>query len=101
MWWGMRIICRLLREHHIGVWGRAELSGRSSHICNAGLIIPAIHRGIGYGLTSAWSYFRYMSRLGFKMSASSASATTLTYCSLRNTENTNITLTDVLNMNTA
>ncbi|TFK74002.1 acyl-CoA N-acyltransferase [Pluteus cervinus] len=42
--------------------------GRSSHICNAGFIVPPIHRGAGYGSVLAQSYLHYAPRLGYKAS---------------------------------
>ncbi|KAI0042636.1 hypothetical protein FA95DRAFT_1564137 [Auriscalpium vulgare] len=42
--------------------------GRSSHICNAGFVIPPPHRRFGYGKTLGKSYLHYAPRLGFKAS---------------------------------
>ncbi|KAN0125599.1 hypothetical protein V8E52_000806 [Russula decolorans] len=42
--------------------------GRSSHICNAGFIIPPAHREFGYGKTLGKSYLHYGPALGYKAS---------------------------------
>jgi len=42
--------------------------GRSSHICNAGFVVPPSHRGGGYGRVLAQSYLYYAPRLGYKAS---------------------------------
>lgn len=42
--------------------------GRSSHICNAGFVVPAMHQGAGYGFALAQSYLHYAPRLGYKAS---------------------------------
>ncbi|KDR75699.1 hypothetical protein GALMADRAFT_248332 [Galerina marginata CBS 339.88] len=42
--------------------------GRSSHICNAGFVVPPVHRGKGYGSLLAKSYIHYGPRLGYQAS---------------------------------
>jgi len=42
--------------------------GRSSHICNAGFMIPPPHRQFGYGMTLGKSYLYYGPLLGYKAS---------------------------------
>ncbi|KAF8653337.1 hypothetical protein AX16_004037 [Volvariella volvacea WC 439] len=42
--------------------------GRSSHICNAGFVVPPNHRGAGYGSVLAQSYLHYAPRLGYQAS---------------------------------
>ncbi|KAL0072484.1 hypothetical protein AAF712_000247, partial [Marasmius tenuissimus] len=42
--------------------------GRSSHICNAGFVVPPVHRGSGYGSLLAKSYLHYAPKLGYKAS---------------------------------
>jgi len=42
--------------------------GRSSHICNAGFLVPPQHRGLGIATALARSYLQYAPRLGFKAS---------------------------------
>ncbi|KAF9012506.1 hypothetical protein BDQ17DRAFT_1344028 [Cyathus striatus] len=42
--------------------------GRSSHICNAGFVVPPKHRGSGYGSTLARSYVYYAPKLGYQAS---------------------------------
>ncbi|KAF8345547.1 hypothetical protein F5887DRAFT_965590 [Amanita rubescens] len=42
--------------------------GRSSHICNAGFVVPDIHRGAGFGSILANSYLYYAPRLGYQAS---------------------------------
>ncbi|KAF9243148.1 hypothetical protein BU15DRAFT_86550 [Melanogaster broomeanus] len=42
--------------------------GRSSHICNAGFIVPPSQRGGGYGRILAKSYLHYAPKLGYKAS---------------------------------
>ncbi|KAF8622710.1 hypothetical protein AX15_006801 [Amanita polypyramis BW_CC] len=42
--------------------------GRSSHICNAGFVVPSIHRSAGYGSVLAQSYLHYAPRLGYQAS---------------------------------
>ncbi|KAK7691761.1 hypothetical protein QCA50_005162 [Cerrena zonata] len=42
--------------------------GRSSHICNAGFLIPASQRNRGFGSTLARSYLHYGPRLGYEAS---------------------------------
>ncbi|KAF5380349.1 hypothetical protein D9615_004698 [Tricholomella constricta] len=42
--------------------------GRSSHICNAGFVVPPIHRGKGYGSVLAKSYVDHAPRLGYQAS---------------------------------
>ncbi|KAI0692110.1 hypothetical protein BC835DRAFT_1278284 [Cytidiella melzeri] len=42
--------------------------GRSSHICNAGFLVPPCQRAKGYGLVLAQSYLHYGPRLGYQAS---------------------------------
>jgi len=42
--------------------------GRSSHICNAGFVVPPEHRGGGYGSALAKSYVYYAPKLGYQAS---------------------------------
>ncbi|KIJ65925.1 hypothetical protein HYDPIDRAFT_87471 [Hydnomerulius pinastri MD-312] len=42
--------------------------GRSSHICNAGFVVPPSQRGGGYGRVLAQSYLHYAPKLGYKAS---------------------------------
>lgn len=42
--------------------------GRSSHICNAGFVVPESQRGHGYGRVLAKSYLHYAPRLGYRAS---------------------------------
>jgi len=42
--------------------------GRSSHICNAGFLVPPSQRGRGIGAVLARSYLYYAPRLGFEAS---------------------------------
>ncbi|KAN0081280.1 hypothetical protein V8E55_008904 [Tylopilus felleus] len=42
--------------------------GRSSHICNAGFVVPPSHRNGGYGRVLARSYLYYAPRLGYEAS---------------------------------
>ncbi|KIJ15515.1 hypothetical protein PAXINDRAFT_114666 [Paxillus involutus ATCC 200175] len=42
--------------------------GRSSHICNAGFVVPPSQRGGGYGGVLARSYLHYAPRLGYTAS---------------------------------
>ncbi|TFY82367.1 hypothetical protein EWM64_g1639 [Hericium alpestre] len=42
--------------------------GRSSHICNAGFVVPPLHRQYGYGKTLGRSYLHYAPQLGYKAS---------------------------------
>lgn len=42
--------------------------GRSSHICNAGFVIPPPHRQSGYGKTLGRSFLHYGPSLGYKAS---------------------------------
>lgn len=42
--------------------------GRSSHICNAGFVVPPNHRGAGYGSLLAKSYVYYARKLGYQAS---------------------------------
>ncbi|KAF8911482.1 hypothetical protein CPB84DRAFT_1957895 [Gymnopilus junonius] len=42
--------------------------GRSSHICNAGFVVPPIHRRKGYGHLLARSYVHYAPQLGYQAS---------------------------------
>ncbi|KAH9067598.1 hypothetical protein EDB87DRAFT_1671649 [Lactarius vividus] len=42
--------------------------GRSSHICNAGFVIPPPHRQSGYGKTLGRSFLHYGPLLGYKAS---------------------------------
>ncbi|KAF8435009.1 hypothetical protein L210DRAFT_884915 [Boletus edulis BED1] len=42
--------------------------GRSSHICNAGFVVPPSHRGNGYGHVLARSFLYYAPRLGYEAS---------------------------------
>jgi len=42
--------------------------GRSSHICNAGFVVPPSQRGSGYGRVLAKSYLHYGPALGYKAS---------------------------------
>lgn len=42
--------------------------GRSSHICNAGFVIPPNERGKGYGGALAKSYVHYAPKLGYRAS---------------------------------
>ncbi|CAL1711359.1 unnamed protein product [Somion occarium] len=42
--------------------------GRSSHICNAGFLVPASQRSRGFGAVLARSYLYYGPRLGFEAS---------------------------------
>ncbi|KAF5393361.1 hypothetical protein D9757_000521 [Collybiopsis confluens] len=42
--------------------------GRSSHICNAGFIVPVTRRKGGYGLILGKSYVHYAPKLGYKAS---------------------------------
>ncbi|KJA27790.1 hypothetical protein HYPSUDRAFT_34937 [Hypholoma sublateritium FD-334 SS-4] len=42
--------------------------GRSSHICNAGFVVPPNQRGRGYGSLLAESYVHYAPRLGYQAS---------------------------------
>ncbi|EFI28130.1 MPR1 [Coprinopsis cinerea okayama7 len=42
--------------------------GRSSHICNAGFVVPPVMRGRRYGKALAKSYLHYAPKLGYKAS---------------------------------
>jgi len=42
--------------------------GRSSHICNAGFVVPPLHRGKGHVKLLAQSYIHYAPRLGYQAS---------------------------------
>ncbi|KIM40288.1 hypothetical protein M413DRAFT_176172 [Hebeloma cylindrosporum] len=42
--------------------------GRSSHICNAGFVVPPAHRGSGFGALLAKSYVHYAPLLGYQAS---------------------------------
>ncbi|KAJ8520476.1 hypothetical protein ONZ45_g2722 [Pleurotus djamor] len=42
--------------------------GRSSHICNAGFVVPTKHRGRSYGGALARSYVYYAPKLGYQAS---------------------------------
>ncbi|KAF8738496.1 hypothetical protein AX14_011331 [Amanita brunnescens Koide BX004] len=42
--------------------------GRSSHICNAGFVVPDVQRGAGFGSVLADSYLYYAPRLGYQAS---------------------------------
>lgn len=42
--------------------------GRSSHICNAGFVVPPQHRGGGYGVVLADTYLHYAPKLGYQAS---------------------------------
>ncbi|KAH7883210.1 hypothetical protein F5I97DRAFT_1939055 [Phlebopus sp. FC_14] len=42
--------------------------GRSSHICNAGFVVPPSQRGGGYGRVLARSYLYYAPKLGYRAS---------------------------------
>ncbi|KAH9956497.1 hypothetical protein BC827DRAFT_1139398 [Russula dissimulans] len=42
--------------------------GRSSHICNAGFVVPPAHRQYGYGMTLGKSYLHYAPALGYRAS---------------------------------
>ncbi|KAG5652850.1 hypothetical protein H0H81_003413 [Sphagnurus paluster] len=42
--------------------------GRSSHICNAGFVVPPVQRGKGYGRVLALSYVEYAPQLGYQAS---------------------------------
>ncbi|KAF9228421.1 acyl-CoA N-acyltransferase [Gyrodon lividus] len=42
--------------------------GRSSHICNAGFVVPPSQRGSGYGRVLARSYLHYAPKLGYRAS---------------------------------
>ncbi|GLB37740.1 putative acetyltransferase (GNAT) family protein [Lyophyllum shimeji] len=42
--------------------------GRSSHICNAGFVVPPTHRGKKYGHVLANSYVKYAPMLGYRAS---------------------------------
>ncbi|KAF8967973.1 hypothetical protein BDZ97DRAFT_1655809 [Flammula alnicola] len=42
--------------------------GRSSHICNAGFVVPPRQRGMGYGTLLSKSYVHYAPRLGYQAS---------------------------------
>jgi len=42
--------------------------GRSSHICNAGFVVPPNRRGEGYGSVLSKSYLHYAPRLGYQAS---------------------------------
>ncbi|KAI0036165.1 hypothetical protein K488DRAFT_76188 [Vararia minispora EC-137] len=42
--------------------------GRSSHICNAGFVIPPLHRRFGYGKVLGASFLHYAPALGYKAS---------------------------------
>jgi len=42
--------------------------GRSSHICNAGFVVPPKHRGAGYGGILAKSYVHNAPKLGYEAS---------------------------------
>ncbi|RDX49289.1 hypothetical protein OH76DRAFT_1403862 [Lentinus brumalis] len=42
--------------------------GRSSHICNAGFLVPPAHRGCGIGAVLARSYLYYGPALGYEAS---------------------------------
>ncbi|EPQ55084.1 acyl-CoA N-acyltransferase [Gloeophyllum trabeum ATCC 11539] len=42
--------------------------GRSSHICNAGFVIPPTHRGRRYGPVLGRSYLHYAPQLGYQAS---------------------------------
>ncbi|OSD00200.1 hypothetical protein PYCCODRAFT_1371683 [Trametes coccinea BRFM310] len=42
--------------------------GRSSHICNAGFLVPSVQRGRGIGTVLARSYLHYGPRLGYEAS---------------------------------
>ncbi|KAI6007710.1 hypothetical protein F5J12DRAFT_742203 [Pisolithus orientalis] len=47
---------------------KSNYPGRSSHICNAGFVVPPTQRGRGYGRVLAKSYLHYAPRLGYKAS---------------------------------
>lgn len=40
--------------------------GRSSHLCNAGFVVPSVHRGLRIGSTLGRSYLHYGPRLGYR-----------------------------------
>jgi len=42
--------------------------GRSSHICNAGFLVPPVQRAKGFGSVLAKSYLHYAPRLGYEAS---------------------------------
>ncbi|KDQ55227.1 hypothetical protein JAAARDRAFT_37753 [Jaapia argillacea MUCL 33604] len=42
--------------------------GRSSHICNAGFVVPSTQRGSGFGRLLAKSYVHYAPKLGYQAS---------------------------------
>ncbi|PPQ87442.1 hypothetical protein CVT25_008178 [Psilocybe cyanescens] len=42
--------------------------GRSSHICNAGFVVPPVQRNKGYGSLLSSSYVHYAPRLGYQAS---------------------------------
>ncbi|KIY69473.1 hypothetical protein CYLTODRAFT_488874 [Cylindrobasidium torrendii FP15055 ss-10] len=42
--------------------------GRSSHICNAGFVVPRTQQGHGYGRVLARSYLHYAPKLGYQAS---------------------------------
>ncbi|KAL1669000.1 acyl-CoA N-acyltransferase, partial [Schizophyllum commune] len=42
--------------------------GRSSHICNAGFVVPPQHRGGGFGVVLADTYLHYAPKLGYQAS---------------------------------
>lgn len=40
--------------------------GRSSHLCNAGFVVPPSHRGLGLGGVAALSFLHYAPRCGYQ-----------------------------------
>lgn len=40
--------------------------GRSSHLCNAGFVVPTVHRGLRVGSTLGRAYLHYGPQLGYR-----------------------------------
>ncbi|KAI0767064.1 hypothetical protein C8Q74DRAFT_1277870 [Fomes fomentarius] len=60
---------RTLEESVAGCYYvKPNYPGRSSHICNAGFLVPPSHRGRGIGAVLARSYLYYGPRLGYEAS---------------------------------
>ncbi|KZS87203.1 acyl-CoA N-acyltransferase [Sistotremastrum niveocremeum HHB9708] len=60
---------RSWEEAYVGCYYvKPNYPGRSSHICNAGFMVPARHRAKGYGRLLAASYLHYAPLLGYEAS---------------------------------
>ncbi|GAA5980134.1 hypothetical protein JCM10908_001546 [Rhodotorula pacifica] len=58
---------RPYRECVLGMfYVKPNYPGRSSHLCNAGFVVPTVHRGLRVGSTLGRAYLHYGPQLGYR-----------------------------------